>query len=71
MDVAGIERVVNLGILERMGIPYDEGTRAFRNALGERMAYFPTPDFADLSPGFGERMADVLERKAASGRGRD
>jgi predicted TIM-barrel fold metal-dependent hydrolase len=41
--------------------------RAFRNALGDRMVYFPSPDFSDVSPGFGERMARDLERKVERG----
>jgi predicted TIM-barrel fold metal-dependent hydrolase len=67
MDAAGIERVVNLGILERLEIPYDEGMRAIRAAMGERMVYFPTPNFTNLTPGFGERMADELEWKIETG----
>jgi predicted TIM-barrel fold metal-dependent hydrolase len=67
MDAAGIERVVNLGILEARGIPFDEGMRAFHNALGDRMLYFPTPEWTDLRPGFGERMADALERRVEAG----
>lgn len=67
MDACGLARVVNLGILEVLGIPFHEGMRAFRRVLGERMAYFPTPDFRDVSPGFGERMARELERKVEAG----
>jgi len=67
MEASGLTRVVNLGILELLGIPFDEGMRAFRRVLGERMAYFPTPDFRDTSPGFGERMAEELERKVEAG----
>jgi len=69
MDANRLSGVVNLGILERIGIPFEEGVRAFRNVLGERMVYFPTPDFSDTSPGFGERMAAELERKVDAGAG--
>jgi len=69
MDANGLSHVVNLGMLERLGIPFEEGMRAFRDALGERMVYFATPDFADKALGFGERMADELERKVALGAG--
>ena len=50
-----ISRVVNAGILWVRGIPFEEGMRAFRQALGDRMVYFPTPDFRDTLPGFGQR----------------
>jgi predicted TIM-barrel fold metal-dependent hydrolase len=40
---------------------------AFRKVLGDRVLYFPTPDFSDTSPGFGERMAEDLERKVDAG----
>jgi len=67
MDTNHLHAVVNAGILEVLGIPFEEGMRAFRNALGERMVYFPTPDFSDTAPGFGERMAEELERKVEDG----
>jgi len=67
MEASQLSRVVNAGILEILGIPFRKGLRAFRNALGERMVYFPAPDFGDTSPGFGERMAQELERKVESG----
>jgi predicted TIM-barrel fold metal-dependent hydrolase len=67
MDANGLDRVVNLGVLERFGIPFAEGLRAFRKALGDRVITFATPDFADTAPGFGERMADDLERKVEAG----
>jgi predicted TIM-barrel fold metal-dependent hydrolase len=67
MDANHVAGVVNLGILERLDIPFAEGMRAFRDALGERMVYFPAPDFRDTSPGFGERMAQELARKVAGG----
>ena len=67
MEANHLSGVVNLGILEVLGIPFHEGMRAFRKALGERIAYFPTPDFTDTSPGFGERMAEDLERKVEAG----
>jgi predicted TIM-barrel fold metal-dependent hydrolase len=69
MDAAGVAAVVNLGVLERLDFPFDDGMRAYRNALGDRMVYFPTPDFRDIAPGFGERMADALESKVAAGAG--
>jgi predicted TIM-barrel fold metal-dependent hydrolase len=67
MDAAAIPAVVNLGILEARGAPFDEGMRAYRDALGDRMVYFPTPVWSDGAPGFGERMADDLERKVEAG----
>lgn len=67
MEANSLSQVVNLGILEICGVPFEEGMRAFRDALGERMVYFPTPDFSDTVPGFGERMAQELERKMESG----
>ncbi len=67
MEACCLSQVVNMGILEILGIPFEEGMRAFRNALGERMVYFPTPDFSDTTPGFGELMAQELERKVESG----
>lgn len=59
--------VVNLGILEALDIPFEDSLRAFRKVLGERMVYFSTPNFRDTAPGFGERMADDLERKVEAG----
>jgi hypothetical protein len=67
MEANNLSRVVNLGVLETMGIPFEEGMHAFRRVLGERIVYFPSPDFSDVSPGFGERMADELERKVEGG----
>jgi len=67
MEANGIDRVVNMGILERLGIPFQEGMRAFQRVLGERLVYFPTPDFGDTAPGFGERMAEELARKVEAG----
>jgi hypothetical protein len=67
MEANGIGHVVNMGILERLGIPFQEGMSTFRRALGQRLAYFPTPDFGDTTPGFGERMAEELERKVEAG----
>jgi len=67
MEANNLSSVVNLGILEVLGIPFQEGMRAFRQTLGDRMVYFITPDFSDTSPGFGERMAEELERKVAAG----
>ena len=68
MEANNLSSVVNLGILEVVGIPFQEGMRAFREALGDRMVYFTTPDFSsDTSAGFGERMAEELERKVEAG----
>jgi predicted TIM-barrel fold metal-dependent hydrolase len=67
MEANNLSRIVNLGILEALGLPFEESMRAFRHALGERMVYFTTPDFGDISPGFGERMADELEHKVEAG----
>jgi len=67
MEDGGLAGFVNLGILEMLDIPFADGMRAFRNALGGRMAYFPTPDFRGTAPGFGERMAEELARKVDGG----
>jgi predicted TIM-barrel fold metal-dependent hydrolase len=67
MKANNLSQVVNLGILELLGIPVEEGMRAFRRALGQRMAYFSTPDFRDTSPGFGRRMAEELARRVEAG----
>lgn len=67
MEANGIRAVVNLGILERLDIPFEDGMRAYRQVLGDRMVYFPAPDFRDTSPGFGRRLALDLEAKAAAG----
>lgn len=67
MDDNNLSRVVNLGILQARGIPFEEGMRVFRKVLGERMVYFCTPDFRDTSPGFGERMAEALARRVDGG----
>jgi predicted TIM-barrel fold metal-dependent hydrolase len=67
MEANNLSSVVNLGILEVLGIPFQEGMRAFREALGDRLVYFTTPDFSDTSAGFGERMAEELERKVEAG----
>ena len=67
MDANQLSKVVNLGILWVRGIPFEEGMRAFRKTLGERMVYFSTPDFHDTSPGFGERMVVEFERKVHAG----
>jgi predicted TIM-barrel fold metal-dependent hydrolase len=69
MDANNVMGIVNLGVLESKGIPFEEGMRVFRKALGERMVYFPAPDFHDVAPGFGQRMADALERKVEAGAG--
>jgi predicted TIM-barrel fold metal-dependent hydrolase len=67
MDVSNVQRAVNLGALERFGVPFEQGMAAYRRVLGDRLVYFTTPDFADVSPGFGRRMAIDLERKVAAG----
>jgi hypothetical protein len=67
MDTNGLSHVVNVGTLEVCGLPFGDGMRVFRSVLGNRLAYFPTPDFGDTAPGFGERMADELERKVQAG----
>jgi hypothetical protein len=69
MDANNLMGIVNLGVLESEGIPFEEGMRVFRRVFGERMVYFPAPDFGDVSPGFGQRMADELERKVEAGAG--
>ena len=69
MEANGINAVVNLGVLESEGIPFDEGMRVYRDAFGDRMVYFPAPDFRDVATGFGERMAQALRRKVQSGAG--
>lgn len=67
MEANGLSKVVNLGILEALDIPFEDGMHAFRESLGERMVYFTTPEFDDNTPGFGERMADDLARKVDAG----
>jgi hypothetical protein len=67
MEANNLSQVVNLGILEVLGIPFQEGMSAFRKIMGECMVYFPAPDFRDTSPGLGERMAEGLERKVEAG----
>jgi hypothetical protein len=72
MEANGLAASVNLGILEALDIPFEEGMRVFREVrfakvLAARMVYFPTPDFRDTAPGFGERMAQALERKVEAG----
>jgi len=67
MEVNNLIGVANMGSLERLGIPFAEGMRLFRDVLGDRMVYFSTPDFSDVAPGFGERMAEDLERRVEEG----
>ncbi len=67
MEANHLSHVINLGIFEVLGIPFQEGMDAFRKVLGDRVLYFPTPDFRDTSSGFGERMAEDLERKVDAG----
>ncbi len=65
MEANHLSSVVNMGILEVLGIPFSEGMHAFHQVLGQHMVYFPAPDFS--SAGFGERMAEELERKVEAG----
>jgi predicted TIM-barrel fold metal-dependent hydrolase len=67
MEANGLAGVVNLGMLEVLGIPLRDGLRAFRTVLGDRLIYFAAPDFRDATPGFGTRMAEELERKVEAG----
>ena len=67
MDANHVQRVINLGTLEALDIPFEEGMRVYRETMGKRLVYFWTPDFRDVSPGCGERMADELERCVAAG----
>jgi hypothetical protein len=67
MDDNGVEVAVNLGTLEFLDLPYQEGMAVYNRVLGDRMVYFPTPDFRDTSPGFGERMAQDLALKVGRG----
>ncbi len=67
MDASGLSHVANLGILEVLGIPFEEGMQTFRRVLGDRFVYFTTPDFRDTAPGFGKRMAEELARKVDAG----
>ena len=67
MEANSLCGVANLGMLERYGIPFDKAMRAYRDVLGDRMVYFPSPDFSDVAPGFGERMAQALEYRVDRG----
>lgn len=67
MEANNLCGVANLGVLERAGVSFGESMRAFRTVLGERMVYFPSPDFRDVKPGFGQRMGDELARKVEGG----
>lgn len=67
MEANNVSSVVNLGILEALGLPFLEGMNAFRKVLGDRTVYFSAPSFHDTSLGFGERMAEDLERKVEAG----
>ena len=67
MEANNLSSIVNLDILERLGIPFREGMCAFRRALGQRMVYFAAPDFSNFSPGLGERLAEEFERKVETG----
>jgi predicted TIM-barrel fold metal-dependent hydrolase len=69
MEANHVSKVVNLGVLEVLGIPFQDGMCAFQKVLGDCMVYFTAPDFGDTSPGFGERMAAELERKVDAGAG--
>jgi predicted TIM-barrel fold metal-dependent hydrolase len=67
MEANHLSRVVNLGILEALGISIEDGMRVFRRVLGERLVYFSTPDFRQISRGFGQRMAVELESQVNAG----
>lgn len=67
MEQNGLERVVNLGTLEALEIPFEVGMSRFKRELGDRLLYFPAAVFDDTSPGFGDRMAEELERKVNLG----
>jgi len=67
METNNLVKVVNLGVLEALDIPFQDGMHIFRETLGDLMLYFTTPDFGDPSPGFGERMAESLKRKVEAG----
>jgi predicted TIM-barrel fold metal-dependent hydrolase len=67
MEAAGLSAVVNAGILEVRGVPFEEGMRVFERVFGKRMRYFPTPDFSDTAPGFGERMVERLAHQLEGG----
>ena len=67
MDDNHLSKVVNLGALEQLRIPFEEGMNAYREVLGERMVYFVLAHFHDTSPGFGERMAEELAQKVGAG----
>jgi len=68
MEMNHLESVVNLGMLEILGIPFHDGMRAFRDALGDRVVYFATPDFGATSPDL-DAFAETLERKVEAGAG--
>ncbi len=67
MEANHVSRVVNAGTIEGLGLPFEPSMRAFRDVLGNRIAYFSTPDWSNPSPGFGQRMAEDLERKIEGG----
>lgn len=67
MEANGLARVVNMGALERLDVPFRACMRAFQRVLGERVACFCAPDFQDRAPGFGERMAEELARNVEAG----
>ncbi|MFC2037109.1 amidohydrolase family protein [Chloroflexota bacterium] len=69
MEANRLSQVVNMGVLEALGIPFEEGMGRLNQVLGDRAVYFPTPDFCDTLPGFGQRMADELARKVEAGAG--
>lgn len=67
MEANHLRRMVSAGILESLGLPFDEGMQAYHRAFGQQLVYFPAPSFFDTSPGFGERMAEELTRKVDAG----
>ena len=48
-------------------LPVEQGMRACRDVMGDRMARFSTPDWSGPAPGFKQRMAEELERKMEGG----
>jgi hypothetical protein len=67
MEANYLQGIVCAGILESLGLPFEESMRAYRRTFGQRLVYFPAPDFSDTSPGFGEHMAQKLTRKVDAG----
>jgi predicted TIM-barrel fold metal-dependent hydrolase len=66
MEMNHLEKVVNLGMLEILDIPFKDGMRAFHKVLGDRVVYFATPDFSDAPPDW-DALPEELERKVEGG----